>query len=198
MSFCPEAESTQHLLFNCTMVKYVWSLIALVIGANCHPCSFEQYWTWVQTHLPGVRNFIWWGWQLYAGLCGKQGTTYALITRKSDLLLRSYAQLVPLFLFGQNSNTKRTGEHWRKELTSSRPRRSIFTHSRRLQVMLGRCSSNERRQSLEQRSGCSFMQVANRGRIPFESVVFFLVFAGVCLQAIAQRCLFSFGHNGLA
>ncbi|KAF8740157.1 hypothetical protein HU200_013818 [Digitaria exilis] len=35
------------------MAKYVWSLVAMVLGASCRPTSFEQYWLWVQHCLPG-------------------------------------------------------------------------------------------------------------------------------------------------
>lgn len=37
------------IFFQCTMARYiffssyVWSLIANVVGADCRPCSFEQY-----------------------------------------------------------------------------------------------------------------------------------------------------------
>ena len=30
--FCPENESINHLFFDCSMARYIWSLIALVVG----------------------------------------------------------------------------------------------------------------------------------------------------------------------
>jgi hypothetical protein len=41
-AFCNE-ESIQHIFFDCRVIKYVWSLIALTIGAKCRPASAEQY-----------------------------------------------------------------------------------------------------------------------------------------------------------
>lgn len=43
-AFYSEKETIQHLFFECPISKYVWSLIAEVLGAKCRPCSFEQFW----------------------------------------------------------------------------------------------------------------------------------------------------------
>lgn len=32
-SFCQEQESISHLFFDCTMAKYTWSMVAMVMGA---------------------------------------------------------------------------------------------------------------------------------------------------------------------
>ena len=41
-SFCCEHETIPHLFFECTMAKYFWSLVALVLGAHCRPISLDQ------------------------------------------------------------------------------------------------------------------------------------------------------------
>lgn len=50
---CTKHETINHLFFYCTMDKYVWSLVALVIGAPCRPCYFAQFWIGVHTYVPG-------------------------------------------------------------------------------------------------------------------------------------------------
>ncbi|TVU04426.1 hypothetical protein EJB05_49999, partial [Eragrostis curvula] len=50
-------ETIEHMFFKCEVIKYVWSLIALVIGANCRPESVEQYMVWVDHFLPNGRKF---------------------------------------------------------------------------------------------------------------------------------------------
>jgi hypothetical protein len=42
--FCNDDESVLHLFFECSLAKYVWSLIAMVIGADCRPNNLEQFW----------------------------------------------------------------------------------------------------------------------------------------------------------
>jgi hypothetical protein len=66
-AFCSENESVQHLFFECSMAKYVWSILAHSLGSACRPNSIEQYWTWVQKILPqapsmhsvGLAAVIW-------------------------------------------------------------------------------------------------------------------------------------------
>ena len=47
-SFCCEPETISHLLFECTMAKYVWSLVAVALGACWRPTSLEQFWVWIK------------------------------------------------------------------------------------------------------------------------------------------------------
>ena len=56
-SFCCEPESISHLLFGCSMAKYVWSMVAWVLGANCRPTSLEQFWVWIRQILPAGKQF---------------------------------------------------------------------------------------------------------------------------------------------
>jgi len=41
--FCQGGESIIHLFFDCPLARYVWSLVAYVVGASCRPNSFEQF-----------------------------------------------------------------------------------------------------------------------------------------------------------
>jgi hypothetical protein len=45
-------ESIDHLFFNCSLAKYTWSLMAVVIGTACRPTSFDQFWEWVNKFMP--------------------------------------------------------------------------------------------------------------------------------------------------
>jgi len=60
--FCREDESIIHLFFECSMAKYVWSMVAMVVGGDCRPSSFDQFWYWVA---------IWWDWPGFAGHFGE-------------------------------------------------------------------------------------------------------------------------------
>jgi hypothetical protein len=51
-TFCSKNESVQHLFFECSRAKCVWSLLAHSLGSVCRPNSLAQYWTWVQNILP--------------------------------------------------------------------------------------------------------------------------------------------------
>ena len=55
--FCNNPETIDHLFFNCPTAKYIWCLIALVLGANHRPTSFGQYWQWVSALLPSRKHF---------------------------------------------------------------------------------------------------------------------------------------------
>nr|TKW38294.1 hypothetical protein SEVIR_1G105300v2 [Setaria viridis] len=39
------------------MAKYIWSLVALVVGANCRPYNLEQFWIWANSILQSGRKF---------------------------------------------------------------------------------------------------------------------------------------------
>ncbi|KAF8730755.1 hypothetical protein HU200_016618 [Digitaria exilis] len=59
------------------MAKFVWSIVAMVVGAPCRPNSFEQYWIWVKTFLKGGEKFFmaglvaicWALWRARNGIC---------------------------------------------------------------------------------------------------------------------------------
>jgi len=56
-NFCLENESINHLFFDCAMARYVWSLVAYVVGADCRPCSLDQFWVWTKQFLPRGGKF---------------------------------------------------------------------------------------------------------------------------------------------
>jgi len=62
-SFCSANEDIPLLFFDCPLARYVWSLIAMVLGAKCRPISVDQYWVSVKSiqFYPGLNNFIWLG-----------------------------------------------------------------------------------------------------------------------------------------
>lgn len=76
-AFCNEEETISHLFFECVVVKYVWSIIALTIGANCRPELAEQYMVWIQKFLPSGKKFhivglaavIWATWKIRNRAC---------------------------------------------------------------------------------------------------------------------------------
>jgi len=76
-SFCCEPETISHLLFECTMAKYVWSLVAVALGACCRPTSLEQFWVWIKRYLsvggkfymPGLAAICWGLWIARNDVC---------------------------------------------------------------------------------------------------------------------------------
>lgn len=75
--FCPENESFNHLFFECSMAKFVWSLVALVVGADCRSPTFAQFWVWVQKymangtkfHMVGLSAICWALWRARNNIC---------------------------------------------------------------------------------------------------------------------------------
>jgi hypothetical protein len=55
-SFCNLDEYIMHIFFDCFLARYVWSLIAWVIGAECRPSSISQYWDWGMKYMPKHTN----------------------------------------------------------------------------------------------------------------------------------------------
>jgi hypothetical protein len=42
-TFCDEEENIHHNLFLCMVVKYMWSVVSLLVGAHTRPGYFTQY-----------------------------------------------------------------------------------------------------------------------------------------------------------
>ncbi|CAN6179680.1 unnamed protein product [Urochloa humidicola] len=55
-NFCVADESVQHLFFDCSLARYVWSLVAMTVGADCRPNSIDQFWIWAHRYLPAYKN----------------------------------------------------------------------------------------------------------------------------------------------
>lgn len=76
-AFCSEKETIDHLFFGCNVSKYVWSIIAVTVGANCRPESIDQYMSWIKQYLPngmkfhfvGLAAIIWATWKLRNRMC---------------------------------------------------------------------------------------------------------------------------------
>lgn len=89
-AFCCEQETIDHLFFICKISKYVWSIMALTIGASCRPESIDQYMMWVSHFLPHGRKFY------YAGL---SATCWAIWKQRNRAcfeakLIRSPSEIV--------------------------------------------------------------------------------------------------------
>jgi hypothetical protein len=75
--FCSDPESINHLFFECPMAKFSWSLIAMVVGADCRPTSFAQFWLWAQKymangsifHMVGLAAVVWAIWRARNNIC---------------------------------------------------------------------------------------------------------------------------------
>jgi hypothetical protein len=55
--FCDQAETVNHLLFQCSVAKAVWAIIAVSLGANNVPRCLEQAWVWCDKWLLQDQNF---------------------------------------------------------------------------------------------------------------------------------------------
>jgi hypothetical protein len=51
--FFGSAETVDHLLFTYPIAKVVWGIVAMCFHLNIRPCSYEQFWTWIKSALPG-------------------------------------------------------------------------------------------------------------------------------------------------
>lgn len=70
-------ETIPHLLFQCSVAKAVWAIVAKSIGALNVPRSIEQSWLWCERWLPGGKQFhtigtaaiCWAIWKARNGVC---------------------------------------------------------------------------------------------------------------------------------
>ncbi|KAG2600329.1 hypothetical protein PVAP13_5KG469507, partial [Panicum virgatum] len=54
-------ETIQHLFFECSLARVVWSIVAIPLKANNIPTSLRQYWNWCSewTHTsPPMHAFV--------------------------------------------------------------------------------------------------------------------------------------------
>ena len=113
-SFCSSPESTEHLFFSCVISKYCWSLVSVVVRADCRPGS-SQFWVWANKFMPSHKKFHMIG---LAAICWAIWLTRNAISfeRKNvDLLLRLSVWLLPLWLIGQVFRTQVTRWCWSRE-----------------------------------------------------------------------------------
>lgn len=64
--FCAQNKTVQHMFFECTMARHIWSLVAVVVGVDCGAVSWESFWIWVEMFMPRVVKFHMVG---LAGIC---------------------------------------------------------------------------------------------------------------------------------
>jgi len=57
-AFCNENETIPHLFSECTMPKYLWSMVAYVLGARCRPASIEQFWLCIRSIMKDGEKFL--------------------------------------------------------------------------------------------------------------------------------------------
>jgi hypothetical protein len=55
-AFCCDQETVQHIFFECLTAKYIWSLLAYSLGADCRPGNMNQYWIWINSTLPPMPS----------------------------------------------------------------------------------------------------------------------------------------------
>jgi len=55
--FCPHPETVNHLLFQCSTAKVIWSTIAICFGATNVPKTLEQCWVWCESWIPTGKKF---------------------------------------------------------------------------------------------------------------------------------------------
>lgn len=55
--FCHKNETIDHLLFQCSVAKSVWAIVAFSLGANNVPTSLSQCWTWCEKWFPFGQKF---------------------------------------------------------------------------------------------------------------------------------------------
>jgi hypothetical protein len=73
-AFCSQDENVQHLMFDCPMAKYVWSLTAHIFGSTCRTTTFfEQFWEFIPTggkfHMVGLAAICWALWRDRDNIC---------------------------------------------------------------------------------------------------------------------------------
>jgi len=75
--FCDEDETVSHLLFQCSMARAVWAVVAHSIKANNVPRSLQQCWAWCERWLPagkkfhtsGIAAICWSIWRIRNSIC---------------------------------------------------------------------------------------------------------------------------------
>jgi hypothetical protein len=71
--FCDKEETITHLLFQCSIAKAVWAIVAHSIGATDIPSSFDNCWEWCNKWLPS---------QVLLTIVGNGATNGCLLARK--------------------------------------------------------------------------------------------------------------------
>jgi hypothetical protein len=75
--FCHTDENVSHIFFECPTTKYMWNLVSIVVGADCRPTSFSQFWEWAgrfmpnhkKIHFTGLAALCWAIWRTRNAVC---------------------------------------------------------------------------------------------------------------------------------
>jgi hypothetical protein len=75
--FCSQAETANHLLFQCSVAKTVWATFDVCIGAQNVPRNLSQCWAWCEQwlaqgrkfHTLGIASICWAIWKARNKLC---------------------------------------------------------------------------------------------------------------------------------
>jgi hypothetical protein len=89
-SFCNQNENITHMFFECFLDRYVWSLVAMIIGADCRSVNLEQYLIWCGRYLPLYKNIHMVGLSAICWALWKSRNSICFDKNVSNLLLRSY------------------------------------------------------------------------------------------------------------
>jgi hypothetical protein len=102
--FCEQDETVNHLLFECSVAKSVWAIVATSVGASNIPRSFSQCWTWCECWIPngkqyymtGVAAICWSIWKMRNQVCfeGKKFLNPIGIICHAGALMKFWAGLL--------------------------------------------------------------------------------------------------------
>ena len=76
-------DTVSHLFLECSLAKYARSIVALVVGVNCKPCSVDQFWVFAQRfmgqggkyHMVGLAAVCWALWRARNNVCFEKKIT---------------------------------------------------------------------------------------------------------------------------
>ena len=71
------------MFLECSLAKYARSIVALVVGVNCKPCSVDQFWVFAQRfmgqggkyHMVGLAAVCWALWRARNNVCFEKKIT---------------------------------------------------------------------------------------------------------------------------
>jgi hypothetical protein len=95
---CSDRESASHLLFECPVIKYVWSILAFTFGVSVRPSSFIQYWLKIKWSLPNGKQLYDFGLAAMCKAFGRQETPSVLNERTNGCLVGGMMQSVIISL----------------------------------------------------------------------------------------------------
>jgi hypothetical protein len=86
--FCSEEENIEHLFFDSSISRFIWSLISFTIKAPCRPASFYRFWEWVAQYMPANNKIHFAGLSTICWAIRKSRNVVYFEKSQSSLLLR--------------------------------------------------------------------------------------------------------------